>query len=96
MVDEDDRNRIVQLLEEVRDNQQMQLERQAEAFALQKQQRELPDSRMEQAEKLQDREEFLHKRNSRALNIFHAFIFSVLAVVGVLLIFVAWITFETR
>ena len=35
MVDEADRNRIVQLLEEVRDNQQMQLERQAEAFALQ-------------------------------------------------------------
>jgi len=96
MLDEADRTRVVQLLEEIRDNQRIQLERQAEALALQKQQRELVEQRMGQAVSLQDRAELLEKRSAKALRVWRAFIFSVLAVVGVLLILVAWITFETR
>jgi Flp pilus assembly protein TadB len=96
MEDEGESAKIVQLLEEIRDNQRLQLERQAEAISLQKQQRELVDSRMAQATSLQDRAERLEERKSRALKVFRIFIFSVLSIVGLLLILVAWITFETR
>jgi hypothetical protein len=96
MAEEGESAKIVQLLEEIRDNQRLQLERQAEAISLQKQQRELVDSRMAQATSLQDRAERLEERKSRALKVFRIFIFSVLSIVGSLLILVAWITFETR
>ena len=96
MEDEINRAKIVKLLEEIRDNQRVQLERQAEAIALQKQQRELVEVRMGQAISLQDRAELLQERSSKYLRTHRAFNFSLLSIFALLLILIAWITFSTR
>jgi len=96
MEDEINRAKIVKLLEEIRDNQRVQLERQAEAIALQKQQRALVEVRMGRARSPQDRPELLQERSSKDLRTHRAFNFSFLSIFALLLILIAWITFSTR
>jgi hypothetical protein len=55
------------VLREIRDGQRMQLERQAEALALQRQQYEMYKQQFDRAEKLQDRAEALQARHAKAL-----------------------------
>jgi hypothetical protein len=55
------------LLREIRDNQRLQLERQAEALELQRRQFELLRPQMERAEALQSRAEALQGRAHKAI-----------------------------
>ena len=54
-----DRQRAIGVLEEIRDGQKLQLERQAEALALQREQFALFRKQSERAERIQDRAEQL-------------------------------------
>ncbi len=57
-----DVRQLIRLLEEIRDNQKMQLERQAEALALQREQFALVQKQTERAERLQNRAEALQAK----------------------------------
>lgn len=95
MADEDVA-KIVRLLEEIRDNQRLQLERQSEVLVLQRRSMDKADAGIADARNLQDRAERIQERSHSLLKAGRAFFYTVLAIVGVLLALVAWITFETR
>ncbi|HSR63196.1 MAG TPA: hypothetical protein VLN56_07305 [Gammaproteobacteria bacterium] len=64
--DSETTNRI---LEEIRNNQKLQLERQAESLDMQRQQLSLVEKQMERAGKIQDRAEELQERGSRIMTL---------------------------
>jgi len=92
----DDRNadRIVALLEQVRDNQAAQLARQAEALALQKEQFEVFRRQAERAEKLQDRAEDLQARGMGIMKTARRSLAVVLPVVILLIAYLTWLLFR--
>ena len=66
-VTEADAARIASLLQEIRDAQRLQLERQAEALALQRDQFALVQKSQERAEKLQTRAEAMQDRSAQMI-----------------------------
>ena len=74
------------LLREIRDNQRLQLERQAEALALQREQFELYRRQFDRAERLQERAESLQARHAGALGTARAILW--IAVPALVLLFV--------
>ena len=64
-----DQDETTALLREIRDNQRLQLERQAEALELQRRQFELLRPQMERAEALQGRAEALQSGAGRAIKL---------------------------
>lgn len=80
--------KLAQLLAEIRDGQRVQLERQAEALAIQKQQFEIVKIQFEHAKKLQDRAEILHDKSKRLIEGSRRFFLFVLPVVVALIIVV--------
>ena len=60
-------DQIVSLLEEIRDGQRLQLERQAEALAMQRDQIALVQRQQERAEKLQTRAEAMQDRSAQMI-----------------------------
>ena len=92
----DDRNadRIVALLEQIRDNQAVQLARQAEALALQKEQFEIFRRQADRAEKLQDRAEELQDRGMGIMKTARRSLAFVLPVVIILIIYLSWLIFR--
>lgn len=63
----DDQSDTVALLREIRDNQRIQLARQAEALEMQRSQYDLARAQIERAERLQGRAEALQGNAGRAL-----------------------------
>jgi uncharacterized membrane protein (DUF106 family) len=92
----DDRNvdRIVSLLEQIRDNQSAQLERQAEALALQKEQFEIFRRQSGRAEKLQDRAEELQARGMGIMKTARRSLAVVLPIVALLIAYLSWLIFR--
>jgi hypothetical protein len=83
-----DTENLARLLTEIRDGQRVQLERQAEALAIQKQQFEIVKIQFEQAKKLQDRAQILHDKSKHLVEGSRRFLFFVLPVVIALIIVV--------
>lgn len=92
----DDRQaeRIVALLEQLRDNQAEQLKRQAEALALQKEQFEMVRRQAERAEKLQDRAEELQTRGMGMMKTARRAVAILLPIVILLVIYLSWLIFR--
>jgi CHASE3 domain sensor protein len=86
--------RIVELLEEIRDNQATQLARQAEALAMQQQQYELVRVQSERAARLQDRAEELQARGMGIMKTARGTLAIVLPIVIVLIIYLSWLLFR--
>jgi hypothetical protein len=82
---------IAALLEEVRDNQRTQLERQAESLAIQKEQFQTFLKQQEKTSQLQDRAEAIQARSSQLVKGVQRFVPLVMAVVVLLIGFVAWL-----
>jgi hypothetical protein len=82
---------ITALLEEVRDNQRTQLERQAESLAIQKEQFQGFLKQQEKASQLQDRAEAIQAKSSLLLKGVQRFVPVVMVVVVLLIGFVAWL-----
>ncbi len=83
--------RVANLLEEIRDNQKRQLERQAEALALQKEQFQLVLKQYEKAATLQDRAESVQARLVGFAEKSRRFVkFAMIAVVA-LLLYAGWL-----
>ena len=62
-----DQSETTALLREIRDNQRIQLERQAEALDMQRKQHEMARTQLERAERLQNRAEAIQGRAGRAI-----------------------------
>ena len=80
-------DKVVQILEEIRDNQNIQLERQAESMKIQSEQFSMARVQMEKAEKLQGRAEALQEKAGGVLKI-------ILPIVVVLIVFLSWLIFQ--
>lgn len=79
--------RIVALLEEIRD-------RQAEALALQREQLDLVRAQAERTSRIQDRAEGLQQTYAETLRRGRVFIFTVIGIIAALLLYVGWLVFR--
>ena len=92
--DADALERLARLLEEVRDNQRIQLERQAEALGMQKEQLRLVLQQHEKAARLQDRAESIQERSAQLIKTAQRSVPVLLVVVILLIIYVSWLMFR--
>jgi uncharacterized membrane protein (DUF106 family) len=93
-MEQNDTVRMAALLEQIRDNQATQLERQAEALALQKEQFELVRVQYERAARLQDRAEELQTRGMGIMTTARRSLAVVLPIVILLIIYLSWLLFR--
>jgi uncharacterized membrane protein (DUF106 family) len=89
-----DVRQLIHLLEEVRDNQRAQLERQAEALALQREQFALVRQQAERAERLQDRAEELQAKGVQLVTGARKSMVVVLPIIVALLAYLSWLLFR--
>jgi hypothetical protein len=89
-MDADSTETIVKLLTELRNNQALQIERQAEALALQKEQHRIFIGQAERAQKLQDRAEAAQANYARLVGGAKKFVGVILLMIVVLLGFLGW------
>jgi hypothetical protein len=87
MSEADKLERIARLLEEIRDGQKIQLERQAETLGIQKEQ-------FQRAQKLQDQAQAIQDRSAQLVGRVHRVMPVALAVVAVLIVYVSWLLFR--
>ena len=90
---DDERPATRALLEEIRDNQRLQLERQAEALELQRRQFELVERQFERGEKLQERAERLQERSGQLMDRGRGLFAIVVPLLFLLLGYVSWLLF---
>jgi uncharacterized membrane protein (DUF106 family) len=93
MNDQDISQRMVRILEEMRDNQKIQLERQAEALAVQRETFALVQRQSERAEKLQDRAEQLQTKSAQMVGAGRKVMAVVLPLIVVLIVYLSWLLF---
>jgi len=91
MSDTDKLDRIVRLLEEVRDNQRDQLEHQAESLAIQKDQYQAFLPQHEKTAQLQQRAEAIQERSARLVGGIQRVFPLALALTLVLIGYITWI-----
>ena len=84
-----DAQRIARLLEEIRDDQRTQLERQAEALGVQREQAE-----MARTDKLHDRAEAIQARSSQLVGAARRLVLVAVPVILLLLVYVSWLLFR--
>jgi len=89
-----DNKEQVDLLKEIRDNQKLQLERQAEALAIQKEQFEIFRKQMEQTQRIQDRAEMLQDKSAQIIGSARKVFIVVVPVLVLLIIYVSWLLFR--
>lgn len=89
-----DVRQLIHLLEEIRDNQRVQLERQAEALALQREQFALAQKQTERAERLQDRAEELQAKGAQLVTGARKGMVIVLPIIVALLAYLSWLIFR--
>ena len=96
MSDEERFEKVARLLEELRDNQRTQLERQAEALALQKKQFELVLQQHDKTVAIQNRAESIQERGAQLVTAARRLFPAVLGVIIVLIAYVTWLIFRTK
>ncbi len=85
---------LLRVLEEIRDNQRLQLERQAKALELQREQFSLVQKQYERAERLQDRAEQIQAKSAQIITGARNTLWVILPVIIVLIIYLLWIIFR--
>lgn len=94
-MNDDDARRLLAVLEEIRDQQKLHLERQAEAIAMQREHVSLFRAQSERAGRLQDRAEALQAKSTQLVTGSRKVIGFVLALIVVLVIllvvYVGWL-----
>lgn len=87
MSETDKLERIARLLEEIRDGQKLQLDRQTESLATQRDQ-------FQKTQKLQERAEAIQDRSARLVGGVQRFVPIAMAVVVILIGYVSWLLFR--
>jgi hypothetical protein len=91
MNDTEKLDQIARLLEEVRDNQKVQMERQAESLALQREQYQVLLKQHEKTVKIQERAEAIQEKSANLVNRIQRFVPFAIAAVFVLIIYLTWL-----
>jgi hypothetical protein len=86
-----DPDQWLRLLEEIRDNQRLQLERQAEALALQREQYEIVKQQFNRAESIQKRAEVIQEKSAQLVEKSRKAFMIILPVIGVLIAILAFL-----
>jgi ABC-type uncharacterized transport system involved in gliding motility auxiliary subunit len=84
----------VLLLREIRDQQHLQLERQAEAMAMQREQFEMGKQRLERADRIQERAEQLQVRSAGVVAFVRKLLWVILPLILFLVAILIWIVFR--
>jgi hypothetical protein len=93
MNDEDIR-RLTRLLEDIRDNQKLQLERHGDALALQREQLSLVQRQAERYDRIQDRAEYIQDRSAQLVAGARKALSVVLPIIIVLIGYLSWLIFR--
>ena len=89
-MNENETQRMVQLLEELREGQKLQLERQKEALDLQREQVALVQKQFERTQRIQDRAENIQEKSAEIVGIARKTLLVILPVVIALIVYVSW------
>lgn len=79
------------ILKEIRDNQTLQLDRQAEALALQRDHYALIQRQAERHEHIQDRAEHIQAKGAQLMSVARKTLFVLLPIVTLLIVYVSWL-----
>jgi len=93
-MEEQETQQLIRLLEEIRDNQRQQVERQAEALLLQREQFALVQRQQERAERIQDRAEQIQTKSAQIVAVSRKATFVILPILIVLILYVSWLLFR--
>ncbi|HEY7683215.1 MAG TPA: hypothetical protein VH879_11275 [Gemmatimonadales bacterium] len=93
-MDDSDVQKLLRLLEEIRDGQRLQLERQAEALTLQRQQLTLVQSQADRAERIQDRAERIQATSASLVGTARKATIILLPIIIVLILYLSWLLFN--
>jgi hypothetical protein len=85
---------LTTILREIRDGQRLQLERQAEALALQREQLAVVQGQTERHERIQDRAENIQVKGAELMAVARKTLFVLLPLVGLLILYVSWLIFR--
>lgn len=83
--------RLAALLEQIRDDQRLQLERQAEALALQREQLDLVRRQAERTERIQDRAEAIQDKSAQLVAGSRRALAVVLPIIVALIAYLSWL-----
>jgi predicted deacetylase len=93
---DEDTKRVVALLEELRQGQELQLERQLEALELQRKQFAAMQEQFARAERIQSKAELLQDRGARLVQGARKVFIVLVPVIVALIVYVSWLLFRTR
>lgn len=79
------------LLKDIRDNQKLQLDRQTEALALQREHYAFIQRQTERHERLQDRAEHIQVKGAQLMAVARKTLFVLLPIVTLLIVYVSWL-----
>ena len=82
------------ILKEIRDNQKLQIERQTEALALQREQWALLQRQADRHERIQDRAENIQAKSAQMVAVARRTLFFLLPVLILLMMSVSWLIFR--
>src|SRR5262249_41155527 len=84
---------LVTILQEIRDNQKMQLDRQVDALALQREQFAIVQRQAERYEHIQDRAEHIQARSAQIMAVARKTMFVALPILTIMIAYVSWLIF---
>lgn len=93
-MNDEDARLLVTILKEIRDNQKVQLDRQAEALALQREQFAVVQRQTERHERIQDRAENIQAKSAQMVAVARKTLFFLLPIVTLLIVYVSWLIFR--
>jgi uncharacterized membrane protein (DUF106 family) len=94
LMNDQNSQQLIRILEEIRNNQRTQLERQAEALALQREQFALVQQQTERAERLQDRAEQIQIKSAQLVTGARKGMVVILPIIVLLLAYLSWLIFR--
>jgi uncharacterized membrane protein (DUF106 family) len=93
-MNDQDVQRLIRVLEEIRDNQKLQLEQQAETQKLQRDQIAVSQSQSDRATRIQDRAEQIQVKSAQLVAASRKAMAVVLPILFVLILYVSWLLFH--
>ena len=93
-MNENESLRMIRVLEELRDGQKLQLERQQEALQVQREQFALVQKQFERTERIQDRAEQIQDRSAQLVGWSRRLMIIVLPIIVALLAYLSWLMFR--
>lgn len=93
-MNEEDSRVLVTILKEIRENQKVALDRQAEALALQREQFAMVQRQADRHERIQDRAENIQVKSAPLAAVARKTLFFILPIVTLLIVYVSWLIFR--